>query len=437
MCRNRCRWMLGTTVDPTIGALRHSGTKAMTIRRWARRRPSLVAASGMAILSVTAGCDAAPGGQPSHTVRDSAGIQIVESVAPAWEEGEGWRVEREPMLTIGVLDGPEEYQLFRAASPLRTSRGEIVVANTGSFELRYYHLNGTYLRAVGRKGGGPGEFAMMGRIWRLGPDSLVLFDFGNNRLSVHGIDGSFGRTMRLEQVGAIPLPMGVFADGSILAYWHLVSDGPTADGLQRTPRMYAIWDADGAFVDSIARLPGSEAYAVSVGAGTSVSTGRPFGRSPVVIARGERWYYGSSDRYEIEVRAMDGTLERLIRRPVPNRPVTEHLIEERERRLRERRAARGVTTPTPFDDIAYPADMPAYEDVRLDAGGSLWVAYYRLEDEPVRWAVFDPEGRWLGDVETPSNGRVWDIGHDYLLGVWQDDLAVQQVRMYRIVKDVP
>lgn len=53
----------------------------------------------------------------------------------------------------------------------------------------------------------------------------------------------------------------------------------------------------------------------------------------------------------------------------------------------------------------------------LDAGGSLWVAYDRLEGEPFRAAVFDPEGRWLGDVETSPGGRVWDIGDDYVLGV--------------------
>ncbi|MDH4351604.1 MAG: hypothetical protein OEW56_10685 [Gemmatimonadota bacterium] len=78
--------------------------------------------------------------------------------------------------------------------------------------------------------------------------------------------------------------------------------------------------------------------------------------------------------------------------------------------------------------------MPPHQEFRLDAGGNLWVAYYRLEEEPVRWAVFDPDGRWLGDIEAPSNGGVWDIGNDYVLGVWRDDLGVEQVRMYRLAK---
>lgn len=401
-----------------------------------RGRSPLMAVAGWTIVSAGWACGGAPGTRVSFTVRDSAGIRIVESTAPMWADGVAWRVDPEPLLTIGVLEGPEEYQLFRAHSPMRTARDEIVVANTGSLQLRFYDLDGRYLRAVGRQGGGPGEFVRMGAIWRLGRDSLVLFDFGNNRLSVHGIDGGFGRTIRLEQVtAAIPLPMGVFTDGSILAYWHLVSSGATAEGLQRTPRMYGVWDAEGAFIDSLARLPGGETFTVSVGTDATISTGRPFGRRPVEVAGGNRWYYGSGERYEIEVRTEDGRLTRVLRRPVPNRPVTPDIIAERERRVREQRAERGATSPTPFDDIPYPADMPPYEDLRLDGKGNLWVAYYRLEDEPVRWAVFDPEGRWLGDVETPRGGRVWDIGNDYVLGVWQDELDVQQVRLYRLVKD--
>ena len=48
------------------------------------------------------------------------------------------------------------------------------------------------------------------------------------------------------------------------------------------------------------------------------------------------------------------------------------------------------------------------------------------------WNVFDPEGRWMGDIEIPYGGYVYEIGVDYLLGVWVDELDVEQVRLYRI-----
>jgi hypothetical protein len=57
---------------------------------WVHTRPLAVAA-GIALISVTFACDGALTEEASHTARDSAGIQIVESTAPAWREGNAWR----------------------------------------------------------------------------------------------------------------------------------------------------------------------------------------------------------------------------------------------------------------------------------------------------------------------------------------------------------
>ena len=53
-------------------------------------------------------------------------------------------------------------------------------------------------------------------------------------------------------------------------------------------------------------------------------------------------------------------------------------------------------------------------------------------DEPRRWSVFDREGRWLGSVETPAGLSVREIGEDYLLGTWKDDVGVEHVRVHRL-----
>ena len=67
--------------------------------------------------------------------------------------------------------------------------------------------------------------------------------------------------------------------------------------------------------------------------------------------------------------------------------------------------------------------------------GNLWVKEYsRPTDERPRWSVFDREGRWLGTVETPDGFRVQQIGPDWILGVEKDELEVEHVRMYPLVK---
>jgi sugar lactone lactonase YvrE len=69
----------------------------------------------------------------------------------------------------------------------------------------------------------------------------------------------------------------------------------------------------------------------------------------------------------------------------------------------------------------------------VDADGNLWVLdYARPGDDGRHWTVFSADGRALGRVETPPGLRVLEIGRDYVLGVWQDELDVEYVRMHRL-----
>ncbi len=395
-----------------------------------RHVATAIASSAAAVACAFAGDEGA-----GYSVRDSIGIHMVESTAPAWNRDEAWSLAPSPRLRIGVLEGDPQHQLFRVTNALQLTDGTIVVANSGTYELRFYDAQGNFLRATGGEGGGPGEFGRIGSVWRFGSDSLMLFDGGNARMSVHDSRGQFGRTFRLEQVTRLPVPRGVFATGDVLAYWSATGEEPPPEGLSRIPRRYARYHPDGRFVDSLTLGPGVEFYMRMMDPQSSVSVSRPFARGPQVAVRGNRWYHGTSDRYEIEVWTIGGALERIIRRPIPNRPVTEEIVAERERLRRERRAASGQTGPTPFDDITYPEEMPAYGAILPDANDNLWVSYYRLPEETPLWAVFNPDGRWLGDVEVPPNGRLTDIGPDYVVGVWRDELDVEQVRVYQLLKN--
>jgi len=49
-------------------------------------------------------------------------------------------------------------------------------------------------------------------------------------------------------------------------------------------------------------------------------------------------------------------------------------------------------------------------------------------------SVFDPEGRWLGVVETPAGFTMEEVGRDWVLGVSTDELDVQYVEMWGLVK---
>ena len=109
---------------------------------------SITAALLFATSGVT-GCgqETAPDG-PAFQVRDSAGVTIYDNSAGEWTEATAWRLSSEPTLAIGIFDGPEEYLLFQARGARRLSNGNILIANGGTHELRFYDPNGRHVRSV-------------------------------------------------------------------------------------------------------------------------------------------------------------------------------------------------------------------------------------------------------------------------------------------------
>lgn len=368
-------------------------------------------------------------------VRDSAGITIVENSAPAWAEGEGWRVTTDPLVSIGRVDGPEPYRFSRVRGAVRLRSGEIVVADFSTNQIRWFGPDGTFLRAVGRKGGGPGEFDMILGMWRMRGDSSAVFDFGNARMTVLTPGGELGRVYRPEQARALARPVGPFGDGSFLARAHWTgTERERGEGLHRDTILFVRWTPTGSFADSLARRPDEERYHGSV-AGRSIMGAPPFARGFCVAVGEDHWYYGVTETYEIEGYSKGGELRRLIRREVAERSVTPADAERWRTHVREVFSQ----VPEVFQDwhgnLPLPETLPVHGDCIVDQEGNLWVAEYSLDDQPTGWSVFDPGGHFLGGVALPDGVRVTQIGPDFVVGVWRDALDVEQVRVYRLIKD--
>ncbi len=419
--------------------------------RWSRRflRVGLrVVGPGVLVLSGTlgqVGCGAGERISAGPVVRDSAGIMIVESSAPLLGESGVVRVSATPLLEIGVVEGEEAYQLNRVAGAVRLADGRIVVANGGSSELRYYDASGRHLRSVGGRGGGPGEFQHIRVLSRLAGDSLLVGDGGVARISIFDGEGGFVTSH------GVPVPVGVLGDGTLVGRRsaRTLAAGELKSGLLRDPEWVVGYARDGAVLDTLGLLRGTERHVHVEGSGGAISSIEistpPFGRVQQLVSGGDRVYAGAADTYEIEVYRPGLGLERLIRLLRPHQAVTpaviERLKEERlkEERLKEERLGaaaseeRRRSVERLFAAMVFPEMLPAHGDFKVDAEGILWVEEYRSpgEEQP-RWNLFDQERGWLTRVETPPRLRVLEIGADYLLGVWRDEFDVEYLRVYGI-----
>jgi hypothetical protein len=374
---------------------------------------------------------------PATTVRDSAGIAIVENRHIPDTDAGGWRVDPEPILSIGTVSGDPEYQMFTVNGAVRLSDGRIAIANDGSRDVRVYDARGAYLSTIGGHGSGPGEFNSIWYMGRFGGDTLVVLDGYLRRVSYLHPDVGFVRAINTEQeLGLVLMAQGNTGDGRLLFGGGPIWGGMSGleNGFSRDRTRFVLTGSDGSLETTFAELPSSEVYA-EIDENEARVFMVPFSKFPAGALQGDLAYAGTGDTYEILVWNLAGDMIRIIRMdqdPIPITPadVTAY-IEERlegfEDEAQRNLMRENYQKPPPLDR------MPAYRRFLTDDLGCLWVEEYRRpgDDVPV-WTVFDGEGTVLGRVSLPSGLYLREVGEDYVLGVLADDLDVEYVQMFRM-----
>lgn len=387
---------------------------------------------------VSSACGRGGDARSSSVVRDSAGVRIIESTAPALDSASAWRVADTPSVVIGVEDGPPEYLLDNVKAAVRLDDGRIAVANGGTGEIRLYAAAGKHAVTLGRRGSGPGEFEGLDRLWTVGGDTLIAYDAIQRRFTVFAPDGRVTATHPLPVVEGRPgatLLLGRFADGSVLVKAGAELSTDTPEGLSRREAVYAR-AAPGGSPRSLGRFFDGEAYYVRDGPGVS-GYARPFAPTPQTAVGEDAFYYSAADAFEIRRFGPDGTLKTIFRkRQEPVAVTAEDVRKYREQMLEGTSGPDRARLERILASVPFPDRKPAHGRMLLDTEGNLWVLETQADDDPrFRWSVFDPNGSWLGTVEVPAGVRVLEAGADYVLGVWYaPDTGVEEVRVYPLRK---
>jgi hypothetical protein len=373
---------------------------------------------------------------PESVARDSAGITIIENQAPAPDSRLDWRVDGAPSISIGSIGGNPESQLFGVEDALRTEEGVILVANSGSAEVKVFDASGEYVESWGREGEGPGEFLELTDLMRWPGDSVMAWDFRQRRATIYAADGTLGRTLGLElsQDRGPGTALAVFPDGTLLASSQIswASQEPIT-GIVRRERDYALVDPNGNELVDLGRHADEEFY---IRGDVGAIMRHPFRRSLYATGWRDQIVLAPSDRYEIRTYGRDGELRWLVRRDHELVPVTQADVDAHlEARLAEADpGARDILRELSAD---YPVveTFPAFSQLIVDSTGHLWVKdYVRPDDERSVWTVFDPDGRAQGLVETPPGLLVFEIGADYILGRALDELGVEYVQLWDLAR---
>ncbi len=353
-------------------------------------------------------------------------VHVRNPAEPLWRPGEEWALEEELRIGSATEEGPELFGEVRdlAVDPL----GRIYVLESQSNEIRVFDADGGHVRTFGREGQGPGELNGPSALDWDGDGRLWVVDPRNARFSVFDTAGEYLEDRTKKTSGWVsPWPGRVEENGGLID----VSFARVDDEFRRTLIRYdSLNEPVDTFFPPRYDAPVFELRTENALMAYSV----PFAESMVWRLRpGGTLWFGVSDRYRLYERTLEGDTLRIVEKPFEPLPVTSEELEE---------ALEGLESFTEqggrMDRSRIPDRKPAFEGFLFDDRDNLWVrpvVEAALEDRV--FDVFDPEGRWLGRVESPvalrSSPAPTVVG-DAVYGVTRDELDVPYVVRLRIVR---
>lgn len=399
------------------------------------------AAVAACVTALTA-CGEGGMGEWTGTMRDSAGIVIVEnSDRGVWGRGTGWRVGED--LRIGAVAGDPDYEFGVIADMEVDDAGRIYVLDSQAQSIRVYGPDGRFLRSFGRSGAGPGELSASAHAILLAADTLFVPDLRHQRVSKYTTDGKPAGSFAIAAGPRLPIHWEVTADGELVFQLVPIAMG----GADRQPGApIVLRPRDGGPPQTLIEMPGSFLFGDRPGEFMIMA------RAPVwTLAPDDHLITGHTDAYRFEVYNRDGALTRVIRKVHTPRQLTAEDQAKIRRALRTAFEQQG-TPPAAVDrivgQIRIAETLPAINTrILADPQGHLWVQQTEIPDperiastgdpasvepESPRWDVFDPEGRYLGVVLLPESFRLRRIVGDALYGVTRNELDVPYVTRLRI-----
>lgn len=341
-----------------------------------------------------------------------------------------WRVVE--TLRIGDRDGDGPTTFGDVGSVFVDRLERIWVVDAPSREVRVFGEDGAFVRSIGGRGEGPGEFrGRIGYASRGQEEEVWVEDIGR-RWEVFDTAGNSLRSVR------VPIPRGnmrrtIGPDGTLILQidsefkFYEVDNGELSDTGRDLP-----------FPVNPLRLP------VPVvrfeGPNTTIETPPPFApRSRSVIGGHALWSVAQigSDQYQVQGMSLEDGRQLLdITHQYEPVPIPESIRASAATDFIERYTSGTTRLVSDFSWRNVPAFYPAIEEFVVATSGELWIRRV-MPSGIVGFDVFDAEGRYLGQPNVPpelSSMRIDAITGRSIYAVDSDELGVDYVVKMTVIR---
>jgi hypothetical protein len=383
-------------------------------------------------------CDSISQSAAAVTRTDSAGVRIVVTHQGNDSLLAEFVIADAPTIRIGSESNDSKYQIASLAGARQLASGSLAIADAQRYAIRIYDHAGTFVRDVGRRGEGPGEFRDISYFSTRGDTLIVCCGPGVVEMTSGGVVVR-GSAAVIEPV------VGVLRDGG-----HIQIHRDRVYGLDATRREVRVM----ALSDSL--------YYEGPDAGTGIKVGvfwardqinlfdpetNPLGYNQMYIespfmaeARFAVWddgfYYAPGTELRVDSYDRTGRLKTSYRLLKAVQRVTPAMLRqfEEESVAAYKKADQKAFMRWILGQLPRPVALPPLLDMLAADDGSVWLRESSYPVAPLQtWHMFKPDGAYAGIVQAPVAWQLLQVGSDFVLVSLTNALGEPVVERHQLV----
>lgn len=331
-------------------------------------------------------------GKWKGAIEEMDGIMVVKNPREPMYQSEVVAFEEE--LSIGESEGPEESLVSNITSFTVDEEGKVIILDI-RLGIKVFDKNGKFLRSIGRRGQGPGEFQSPMNIQLTAQKEIMVNDIGGRGLLFFSIEGQFLSEIkkpifRLNRCSLVDEHRNIYILGPFLG--------------RDTFRQEKF----------VKLAPPYEDYEVLTSRETPLRGRVIPPQTRYSLLPGNNLIWGITSKYEFHIIDSEGRVTKRIEKEHTPLPMTDEYKAKYFERLPP-----GISK----ESQQFNAHFPSFDLFFADEEGRLFVKTYEKQEASGKYIVdvFDKEGRFL-------TRTALKVGHEIALN--QDKYLIKGGRLY-------
>ena len=324
----------------------------------------------------------------------------------------------EPVLELTedlVIKGSEEKdeQMFQSIHTLDVDEeGQFFIVDEQAANIKVFDQNGGFVKTIGRKGQGPGEFGMPISLFLTRQEQIIVNDMGQRKILYFDKNGNYLKEFSIADKFLFFGPM-VTSKGDLIVTYTIPQEIPVTVLQKLNPEFEPTLTITSLSLDTppvinifVARSLTSLRWTVTY--------------NDEII-----WADIKNPEYELHFHDEDGKSIKIITKHYDPLPIT---TGDRERLMDETFG----NNPTDQWDVRFPDNFPPFSGFSFDDLGHLFVKRYEKEKNEAGdlYDLFDSEGKHISQMRFKMNPMIWKKGHMYTI---EDDAqGFKVVKRYKV-----